>query len=443
MKRLLYISYYFPPSGGPGVQRPLKVVKHLLSFDWQATVLTIRLEDAAYPDLDPSLLQDIPDEVDVLRTKGWDPYAVYASLLGKSKTETVGVGFINDAGQTRVQRLGRWFRANFFLPDARVGWVPFALHTAKNLISNGGFDAVVTTGPPHSTHLIGLRLKRQFGVPWLADFRDPWTDISYYGELPITKPARRLDAAMERSVLSQADAVVSVSDGCGKLLKARASVRRYKTIFNGFDTLIVDKPVRTSTSAGRFIIGHIGTLSAAQHVPGLIEALAQRIVQEKAWANRLKLLLVGNVDETIMEAFRHAGLIEYVERVAYVPHNKALDYMRQTDVLFVSVQRTEKTEGVLTGKIFEYLSAGVPVLGFASPYGDLAAILEETQGGVVFQHDDVSGIGRYLDERFDRAGKGLTPDEPNRMALQQYDRREQTRKFAELLDEICETPKSR
>jgi len=418
------------------VQRPLKLVKHLLGFGWKATVLTVRPEDASYPDLDPTLVNEIPKEIDVFWTRAWDPYTLYASMLGKSKREAVGVGFVNDAGQTLTQRAGRWFRANVFLPDARVGWVPFASRMASRLMKREQFDAVVTTGPPHSTHFVGRRLRRRYGIPWIADFRDPWTDISYYGQLPMTEPSRRLDAAMERSVLLEADAVVSVSNGCGALLKAHAELKRYETIYNGFDALTMDTPSSSPLFSDRFVIAHIGTLAAVQHVAGLVEALARRIARDETWKQRLKVLLVGTVDDSILTAFGDAGLRPYIELVDYVPHQQALEYMRQADILFVSIQQTARSEGILTGKIFEYLSTGVPVLGFAPVHGDLALLLKETEGGEVCLHTDTSGIEAFLDNQFKRVIDGTPAAGPNHEVLRKYDRREQTRRFAELLDEV-------
>ena len=271
MKRVLVISYYFPPSGGPGVQRMLKFVKYLPDFGWQPTVLTVRADHASYPDLDATLEAEIPASVEVVKTRSWDPYALYARLQGKSRTEAVGVGFVKDEAEGWMQRLAKWMRANLFLPDARVGWVPFALHAAKRMMEQEPFDVVITSGPPHSTHLVGRALKRRFGCRWVVDMRDPWTDISYYKELPHTPPALRMDAALERSVLSRADAVISVSEGVGDLLKAKAPLHQYETLPNGYDPADIEYLIVSH--------GHGDHVGGASHIQ---EQYGARVVMSEA-----------------------------------------------------------------------------------------------------------------------------------------------------------------
>lgn len=441
MKRVLVISYYFPPSGGPGVQRALKFAKYLPDFGWQPTVLTVRADHASYPDLDPTLEAEIPASVQVVRTRSWDPYAFYARLQGKSKTDAVGVGFVKDNTESGMQRLAKWVRANLFLPDARVGWVPFALHAAKQMMAQEPFDVVLTSGPPHSTHLVGRALKRRFGCRWVVDMRDPWTDISYYKDLPHTKPALRIDAALERSVLGLADAVISVSDGVGDLLKAKAPLQHYETIPNGYDP--ADIPAAGAVEnrqAGRFVIAHVGTLTAQQHAPGFVQALAHRAVADPSWRAKLELRFVGHVDATILAALQEAGLGGAVRRVPYVPHAEAIRHMREADLLLVAVQDVQHNEGVTPAKMFEYLSIGTPLLGLAPPEGDLATIVRETGGGAVFAHEDTAGIDHFLATQIARIERGDPPARLDAEVLHAYDRRVLTERLARLLDDLAKQP---
>ena len=437
MKRVLLISYYFPPSGGPGVQRALKFVKYLPDFGWQPTVLTVAPEHAAYPDLDPSLAEEIPASVRVVRTRSWDPYAVYARFQGKAKGETVGVGFVKEgAAESGRQRLARWVRANVFLPDARVGWVPFARRAAKKLAQEEAYAAILTSGPPHSTHLIGRLLRRRFGVPWVVDMRDPWTDISYYRDLPHTAPARRFDAALERKVLAAADAVISVSDGVGRGLHTKATLRHYQTIPNGYDPADIPDVTVSPRREDRFVIAHVGTLSGQQHAPGLVRALARLADTDPAWRARLEVRFVGHVDGAILRAFDDAGLGEAVTQVPYVPHAEAIGHMRAADLLMVAVQRVEHNEGVTPAKMFEYLSVGIPVLGLAPPDSDLARILHETKGGSTFDHEDSDGIAAFIAGHTARIARGDPPPRPDATALRAYDRRVLTERLAVLFDSL-------
>ena len=436
MKRVLVISYYFPPSGGPGVQRVLKFVKYLPASGWHPTVLTVAPEHAAYPDLDLTLSHEIPEEVRVERTRSWDPYAVYARLQGKAKGETVGVGFVKEGNTiSRGQRLARWVRANVFLPDARVGWLPFARRAAKRLFREERFDMVFTSGPPHSTHLVGRFLKRRYGLAWVADMRDPWTDISYYKNLPHALPALRFDARLERSVLATADAVISVSDGVGRGLHTKATLHRYETIPNGFDATDIPD-VAEARANDSFVIAHVGTLSGLQHAPGFVEALARLTKADPAWGERLEVRFVGHVDGVVLAAFEEAGLREAVTVVPYVPHAEAIRHMRAADMLMVSVQRVEHNEGVTPAKMFEYLFLGTPVLGLAPLDGDLARILRETRGGRTFEHEDTDGIAAFLADQAARKARGERPPRPDAHALRAYDRRFLTERLAKLFDAL-------
>ncbi|HMB89708.1 MAG TPA: glycosyltransferase family 4 protein [Rhodothermales bacterium] len=437
MKRVLVISYYFPPSGGPGVQRVLKFVKYLPDFGWQPTVLTVRADHASYPDLDPTLSNEVPASIPVVKTRSWDPYAFYARLQGKSTAETVGVGFIKEGAEGWIQRLAKWVRANLFLPDARVGWVPFALHAAKQMMQQEPFDVVLTSGPPHSTHLVGRALKRRFGCQWVVDMRDPWTDISYYKELPHTTPALRIDAALERSVLGMADAVISVSDGVGDLLKAKAALHHYETVPNGYDPAdIPPADANINKQPDRFVIAHVGTLTAQQHAPGFVQALAGRAAADPAWRAQLELRFVGHVDATILVALQEVGLGDAVRLVPYVPHAEAIRHMREADLLMVAVQDVQHNEGVTPAKMFEYLSIGTPLLGLAPPDGDLAAILRETGGGAVFDHHDAAGIAQFMTAQVTRVRNEEAPPRVDAEALRNYDRRVLTQRLAALFDDL-------
>ncbi|MFW5972501.1 MAG: glycosyltransferase, partial [Bacteroidota bacterium] len=234
MRRVLILSYYFPPSGGPGVQRVLKFTRYLPETGWMPTVVTVDPKFAAYPNLDPDLEKEVPEEVLVHRTRSWDPYALYARVQGKRKEETVGVGFLGEDVRNPAQRFGRWLRANVFLPDARVGWMPFCVREAVRLTGSQPFDAIISSGPPHSVHLSGLLVQRWTGLPWLADFRDPWTEIDFYQDLPMTAAARAVDRAFERLVLGRANGVSVVGPAIERMYREKSD-GAVRTIFNGYD----------------------------------------------------------------------------------------------------------------------------------------------------------------------------------------------------------------
>ena len=425
MKRVLVVSYYFPPSGGPGVQRVLKFVRYLPEFGWKPTVLTVDPAYASYPALDSSLLEDVAEDIEVIRTKSWDPYQLYARLQGKSKEAVVGVGFVRDSSRSLFQAFARWLRGNVFLPDARRGWVRYAAEAALEAMKRQPFDALLTSGPPHSTHLVAHRIQQRISVPWVVDMRDPWSDFQYSAETRQSSVARAIQARMEERVLSQADVVIGVSEYVGELLKGRGRIKRYQTIFNGFDPADIAIRTRAAASDGPFIIAHVGTFNWARHSPGLVAALAGP-------AEAAEMHFVGHVHERVVKAFQAAGCKVVI--VPYMPHQDAVAYMQRADMLLVSVDLGPKNKGIVTGKAFEYVSLGRPVLGVGPVDGDLAQILTHTEAGRMFDYEDAAGIGAYIRHYMDCKGQ---PFVVNQRAVKSYERRELTRSLGNILDSLA------
>ncbi len=433
-RRVLLLSYYFPPAGGPGVQRALKFVKYLPEFGWAPTVLTVR--EGAFPAHDRSLAADVPAAASVHRTPSLDPHWFYARLAGRSDDE-VDVGSVEGQQETGMERLARWIRANLFLPDARVGWVPFSVWRGRQLVAEGDVDAILTTGPPHSTHLAGAALQALTGVPWVADFRDPWTDINYYDELPHTRWARRLDAALERTVLRQARAVTTVSPTWRDLLTGktgRTAGEAITVVQNGFD---VDdlSPGEAAPSTEAFEVTHVGSLYASRNPTGLWRAL--RRLRDEGVMPALRIRLVGTVDANVRDALRAQGLMDVTELIPYVPHDEAVAYMRRAGLLLLSIESFPQDEGMMTGKIYEYLAAGRPIVGVGPRGGDAAALLRKTEGGRLFGRDDVSGLAQYIRHHYeawaaDTPQRGASPE-----ALDSYRRRAQTERMGAVLSGVC------
>ena len=454
-KRVLFVTYYFPPSGGPGVQRALKLVKYLPRFGWQPTVLTVRPGAAAFPDRDETLLGDVPESVRVERTAAWDPYALYARFLGKEKSDAVSVGFIGEEAPGWRERLSRWLRANVVLPDARVGWVPFAVARAGKLLQEDPFDALITTGPPHSTHLAGLLLARFTGVAWTADFRDPWTDISYYQHLPTTAPARRLDRAVERAVLRRAHRVTAVNPRLGQLLESKTTSdggAPVHVIRNGFDPddfsgqphsdetkgeASAEEADEQQQEASPFVLAHVGNLTASQDPHALWEAL-QRL-REQDTVPELRIRMVGNLDGAVRQSLRRRGLDDVLETVPYVPHAEAVGFMEKASLLVLCINRTEHAESITPGKTYEYVATGQPVLGLGPPEGDAAKVLRTSGAGRMFAHDDSEGVARFLEEhlRAWEAGaprRGAAPEDADR-----FSRRRQAKQLSALMNRLSDS----
>lgn len=436
MKRVLLVSYYYPPSGGSGVQRMLKFSKYLRECGWEPVVLTVDPVHAAFPDLDEELERDIPDGLEVIRTRSWDPYAVYARLMGLRKESAVGVGFLADRQEPDIrERISRWVRANLFLPDARVGWVPFAIRAARSLMKRHAVHAIVTSGPPHSAHLVGAHLKKRFGIPWLADLRDAWPDVAYRHMLPTTALAGDMDCLVRDHALASADIRVTVTNEVAAWMESETGLP-FEVIPNGFDPADIEEAnVRL---VGGFSIVHTGNMGPARDPEPLWSLLST-----DRWPD-VSLVLVGNVDGSIhrrltaLQSDRQtAGLKRLsVERHAYVPHSEAIAFMKGASLLLLPINRVTDGAGIVTGKIYEYLASGRPVLGLGETGGEADRILRAAGAGRVFDYNDVDGIGTAIDTAYAawKAGApqpGATPE-----GASPWSRRAQTRQLSSFLNDL-------
>lgn len=435
-RRVLILTYYFPPSGGAGVQRVLKFVKYLPSFDWRPVVVTVR--EGAYPARDATLTQDVPPAAEVHRTSSWDAYQVYAALTGKSPEEAVVQGSVQDHEAGWKERLSRWGRANVFLPDARVGWWPFAVWRGWKLLANHPIDAILTTGPPHSTHLAGWCLHRLTGTPWVADFRDPWTDINYYQELPHTPWALWVDRALERGVLRGAQAVTTVSSTWRDVLAQKIESREmgaFRVIQNGYDAADLEGE-RQSVDDDGFALTHVGSLYASRNPDGLWRALQH--LREGGAVPDLRLRLVGTVDPSVRAALRAHDLADVTELVSYVPHDEAVAYMQRAGLLLLSIESFPASAGMLTGKVYEYLASGRPILGVGDADGDAASLLRQTNAGKLFGRTDVDGIAAFVRRHYDAWAEGSSLSGAPAERIRPYRRRAQTERLAAVLDEVAD-----
>jgi len=323
-KKVLIITYYWPPSGGAGVQRWLKFVKYLPEFGWEPVVLTVDPEKASYGQKDESLKREIRKGMEVHCTSTFELYSVYQRF--SSKKEIPYGGFSNEGNISLFQRFSRFVRGNFFLPDPRKGWNRFAYKKAKELICKHRIDTVITTSPPHSTQLIGLKLKKHLGISWIADLRDPWTDIYYYKDFHHTSLARRIDLYYEKKVLAGADQLITVSPALKRLFLSKAKgipEDKITVIPNGYDEDDFPEKIE-QPNTDRFVITYTGTIAESYDLSGFIQALKS---SDESFKKKLLLRFVGNVPETIVKQFHQAGLERNLDLAGYVPHKKSVQYL--------------------------------------------------------------------------------------------------------------------
>lgn len=395
---VLFITYYWPPAGGAGVQRALKFVKYLPEFGITPFVLTVDPGQASYPVTDPSLLADIPKEVRVFRTKSFEPLRIVSGLFGSSAVPYGG--FSNVDQSSLPQRIMRWIRGNVFIPDARRGWIRFAYSEAVRIIRQQHIQLVLISTPPHSSQLIGLRLKRKFpGLKWIADLRDPWTDIYYYKDLMLGPQAAFRDASYEQRVLATADDVLVVSNQIKRDFLSKLSVpneEKFHVVPNGFDT--DDFKESRIPESDSFTVSYVGTMAASYRPDVFFEVLAQ--LKSRYTDSRIRFRFIGNAPSAIREMIENKCTGIDMEWMGHVDHAKAVAMMQTSDLLLLVIPDVPKSEGILTGKLFEYIGSGRTIAGLGPVSGDAATILASCGAGRMFGRDDRSGIFSFIEEAY-------------------------------------------
>ncbi|MFH1121129.1 MAG: glycosyltransferase family 4 protein [Bacteroidota bacterium] len=429
-RRVLIISYYWPPSGGAGVQRWLKFVKYLRLSGWEPVIYTP--ENPEYPAIDESLAKDIPDGIEIIRTPIWEPYRFYRKLVGAGKNERINAGFLSEKKRPGLaEHFSIWLRGNFFIPDARKFWIKPSVKFLLKYLAEKPVDAIVSTGPPHSMHMIALGVRRKTNLPWLADFRDPWTNIDFYHELMLTGWADKKHHRQELSVLRKADEVVVISRSMRTDFLSILD-REYSVITNGFDE--EDVTDLKAEPDKKFTVSHIGTMVKTRNPETLWQAIRAETIHNPAFAVNLEIKLVGSVDYSVNESIGKAGLEKYVNRVNYLPHDEVVRVQQQSQVLLLLINDTPNAKVILPGKFFEYMASRRPILCIGPPDGDAAQVIADTGSGIVVEKNDFSGIQKAVRELYSRYESGNTAIKSS--GIEKYSRKELTMRLAERLNRI-------
>jgi glycosyltransferase involved in cell wall biosynthesis len=431
MKKVLVITYYWPPSGGAGVQRWLKFVKYLRNSGWEPVVYTP--ENPEFPETDSSLSKDIPPGIEIVRRRIWEPYDAYKRLLGRSKKEKINAAFLTEKKKVgTLESLSVWIRGNLFIPDARKFWIKPSMDYLSAYLKDHPADAIISTGPPHSMHLIALGLAAKTGIPWLADFRDPWTNIDFYKDLKLTSAADAKHRRLEKEVLSKATAVTVISKGMAEDFN-RILPRKYEVITNGYDPGDTDLSHPQSRDK-KFSIAHIGTLVGTRNPETLWLALKELVIENASLRADLEIKLVGKVDFRVNEAIASHGLESFVKRIPYMPHNEVISCQQQSAVLLLIINDTPNARMILTGKFFEYLAARRPILCLGPADGDAAEILKETEAGMLAGFGDVETMKRNVLDLYASwtGGREFTGG----INIERFSRPELTVQLAKLLNSI-------
>lgn len=425
-KKILIITYYWPPAGGPGVQRWLKFAKYLPDFGWKPVIFTP--ENPSYPLIDETLENEVPKDLEIIKTKIWEPYQL-AEKLNKSNKKFKAGQFDVGQNQSWKSKLSIWVRGNFFIPDARVFWVKPSVKFLRKYLTENHFDAFLTTGPPHSMHLIGLALKNEFpNLKWIADFRDPWTEISYYKHLKLTKSSDKKHRSLEKKVFENADVTLatSYSDAENFRKKGANSV----CITNGFEVLSEDKN-KVDVKSDKFTLSYVGVLEQLRNPEILWKTLNEILSENVDFATDFKLKFVGRVDDKILNELENSALKNSILNLGYLPHDKSVLEMKNSSLLLITNFPQESSKGIIPGKIFEYLATGNQILSFGPKDADVAMILEKTNAGKYFGYEEKENVKNYILSIYKNWKSGKLQSE--NANIEEFSRKNLTKKLSEIL----------
>lgn len=389
-KKVLIITYYWPPAGGISVQRWVKFVKYFRESGFEPIVYTV--SNGEYPILEPSRDHGLPNDITVIKRSIREPYHLYKFFSGK-KTKAGGRDEIK-SGKTAsfTQKISIWLRGNLFIPDARCFWIRPSVKFLTGYLKANPVDAIVSTGPPHTTHLIALGLKSKLRLPWLADFRDPWTSMDYYKDLMLTNRADRKHHMLELEVLARADVVTVIGRAMQKEFDSKGA--NVHVVTNGFDE--DDFTSEKAKLDAKFSIVYTGSMYENRNPQALWSALEELRKESHPLLDSLEIKLIGTVDRSVINSVREAGVENILTLISNVPHKEAIQMMKSAQILLLQIDRAESAQWVVTGKLFEYLAAKRPILCIGPVDGDAAGILDQTKAGCTIGFDDIQGIKKHL-----------------------------------------------
>lgn len=421
-KKVLIITYYWPPAGGPGVQRVLKFAKYLPEFGWEPIILTVK--DGEYPAYDKSLIQDVDPDLKVFSTRSLEPFKIYKALSGQKSNSSIDNYVLKNEKPGLLPKIFKWIRFNLFIPDARLGWIPFATRKGNQILKDENIDVIFSTSPPHSLQLTALRLARKSNLPWVADFRDPWSSIVYYQDEFRISLAQKLDQRWEGKVLTCADKVITISHDVKKDLDRIANRHDTEVIYNGFDSADFSS-VKPFFPHSEKIITYAGFLSDTRIPHVFLKILSEN--REKF--ERIQFHIYGKTSPGFDSFVTKLGLDDKVFRQGYVDHSVLVQRLFQSDALLMVVDNVTDNKGILTGKLFDYMGAARPIIAIGPKDGEVHKIITESSSGWYIEYEDISKMKSCLD-------KLMAGNVDFQFNTRPYDRKNLTGKLAEILDSV-------
>ena len=423
-KKTLIITYYWPPAGGPGVQRWLKFVKYLPEFNIDPVVFIP--ENPNYPIIDESLTSEVSKDITIINHPIKEPYK-WAGFFSNTSSKTISKGIISDEKeQSFIEKAMLYVRGNFFIPDARIGWVKPSVSFLLDYIKKEGIETIITTGPPHSVHLIGLQIKQKLGVKWLADFRDPWTTIGYHKQLRLTSASKAKHKSLEKEVLNASDQIIVTSFVTKKEFQGFTN-KSIEVITNGYD----DEATVEFQMDTKFTLSHIGSLLSKRNPEILWRVLSELVRDNESFSKDFQLNFIGSISEKVLKSIKKYNLSNYIHEVGYVSHQEAIIYQKKSQVLLLIEIDSEDTKCIIPGKLFEYMISNRPIVAMGPKGSDVEKIIKETNTGHYFNYSDYESLKRIILEHYKAFQNKTLQSHP--IGLQKYHRKALTKSLANLL----------
>ena len=423
-KKTLIITYYWPPAGGPGVQRWLKFVKYLPEFNIDPVVFIP--ENPNYPIIDESLTSEVSKDITIINHPIKEPYK-WAGFFSNTSSKTISKGIISDEKeQSFIEKSMLYVRGNFFIPDARIGWVKPSVSFLLDYIKKEGIETIITTGPPHSVHLIGLQIKQKLGVKWLADFRDPWTTIGYHKQLRLTSASKAKHKLLEKEVLNASDQIIVTSFVTKKEFQGFTN-KSIEVITNGYD----DEATVEFQMDTKFTLSHIGSLLSKRNPEILWRVLSELVRDNESFSKDFQLNFIGSISEKVLKSIKKYNLSNYIHEVGYVSHQEAIIYQKKSQVLLLIEIDSEDTKCIIPGKLFEYMISNRPIVAMGPKGSDVEKIIKETNTGHYFNYSDYESLKRIILEHYKAFQNKTLQSHP--IGLQKYHRKALTKSLANLL----------
>jgi hypothetical protein len=432
MRKVLIITYYWPPSGGAGVQRWLKFSKYFREFGWEPIIYTPLNPEA--PALDESLIKDVPADLRILKTPIWEPYSIYKKFARRGKPGKINAGFLSEEKPAGLaERISVWIRGNFFIPDARCFWISPSVKFLEKFVASEPVDLIISTGPPHSMHMIALGIKNKFNIPWIADFRDPWTHIDFYDKLNLMLWADRKHKQQEHEVIKNCDKLVTVSSNWAEDFK-KLGVETPVVITNGYDP---DDFSEIQIKNPKFELCHVGSVNADRNPVFLWKVIEEICIENETFRKDVVIKFVGNIDYSVKNAFEKCGLTEMLINTGYVNHDEAIAHSSRASVLLLLLNNTPNVKGIIPGKLFEYLGAKRPIICIGDPSGDSASILDETMAGITAGFTDKNQMRKVILNYYQKFQSGTLHVDSKQTG--QFSRKSLAEKYCGLMNEMVKS----